>query len=436
MRLFPRRRRWQNTLRSQRLFSFEEHARGRERLFKRVNVGLVLLVLAALVVSTSRGRDAAMAAYSTARGAWRWGVGLKPERAEADARWQSQRLCGIEQTRARYQTFYERDASPRLRGILDAAGMSPRDALFRWANYDWTVVLSSKVFERDDAGRAYRMRPNVRSFWMRDHALPNGISSFFFLPDTADVRLALGDADGSILPESFQASNSWGCRGAEPDRNAEVRGLVIGDSFMQGLFVPDDQTPPAQLERALRSRWGREVSLLNTGHIGYSPEQYYYTLLAFYERFKPHFVIVSVCANDFGDAADVIERGIGDWDEAKYWLETIEQFNRVRNVPCFLVPVPFESQVNGRRMTGNHPGRISNDAWHRGIYYIDPIETFVDENLRLLNDMEKLGKRPAESPLYNGHLKDGHFSPKGCALWADVVARRVTLLFKPKTRAK
>jgi hypothetical protein len=436
MRRLFRRRRWRNSARSQRVFPFEEHARRREFLFKQISLGLTLLVLAAIVTGTSRGRDAGIFVVSAARSAFRWSVGLEPDRAGVDARWRRQRERSIEATRATYQKFYDHDAAPQLRRVLDEAGMAPRDALFRWANFDRTVVLASRVFKAEDAGRSYAMLPNVRSFWMRRHALPDGLSSFFFVPDTPGVRLAMEDAREGILPESMQTTNSWGCRGAEPNVHAEIRGLVVGDSFMQGIFVPDDQTPPACLERVLRSRWKRDVSLLNTGHIGYSPEQYYYTLLEYFERFQPHFVVVSICANDFGNAVEVIEHGKGDWDEGTYWLEELERFTRVRNVPCFLVPVPFEFQVRGKRMAGNYPGRVSNDAWHRGIYYIDPIEAFVDEHLRLMKAGETANHRPLPSPLYNGNLNDGHFSPLGCQLWAEVVARRVDLLFEPPPRPK
>jgi hypothetical protein len=416
------------------MLPFAEQSLGRERLFKRLNLGLMLLALAALTAGTARGRDAVMSLVSTARAALMWSIGVEPGRAEAEARWRRQRLRSIENTRATYQTFYERESPPQLRRILDEAGMAPEDALFRWANYDRTVVLSSRVFAPDDAGRSYRMLPNVRSFWMRGQALPRGLSSFFFLPDLPRVRSAVDDAHIAIIPESFQTTNSWGCRGAEPDANAEVRGLVIGDSFMQGIFVADDQTPPACLERVLRSRWERDVSVLNTGHIGYSPEQYSHTLEEFFARFHPHFVLVSVCPNDFGDGVEVTEHGKGDWAEGAYWLGEIDQFCRVRDVPCFLVPAPIEAQVNSVRKAGNYPGQVTNKAWPRGNYYVDPIEAFVDEHLRLMKVGEKAGKRPSHSPLFNGPLADGHFSAKGCQLWAEVVGRRVALLFEPRPR--
>ena len=63
---------------------------------------------------------------------------------------------------------------------------------------------------------------------------------------------------------------------------------------------------------------------MNTGVLGYSPEQYYYSLIAFADRFRPHFVIVSVFVNDFNhNLSEALSRGVGDWEEGKYWLDKI-----------------------------------------------------------------------------------------------------------------
>ena len=175
--------------------------------------------------------------------------------------------------------------------------------------------------------------------------------------------------------------------------------------------------------------------MLNTGHIGYSPEQYYFTMREYHDKFKPDFVLLSVCRNDFGDAADVLEGG-GDWKEAAYWLGEIEQFCRTREIISVIVPVPFEDQLRGRRYAGYYPGRVSDLSTETSQNYIDPIEAFVDENERLYSERIRIGKRPLSSPLFNGHIHDGHFSPAGCELWASVVARRLAVVVKPKAQRK
>ena len=138
-----------------------------------------------------------------------------------------------------------------------------------------------------------------------------------------------------------------------------VRGIVLGDSFMQGLFLGEDQTPPECLKRDLEARLKTKTSILNTGVLGYSPEQYYYSLLAFADRFRPQFVVVSVFANDFGEASSVTQ-GRGDWDEGKYWLDRIMSLSQARGWTCLFVPVPLNDRTLGRRKSGHYPGMISN----------------------------------------------------------------------------
>ena len=128
-------------------------------------------------------------------------------------------------------------------------------------------------------------------------------------------------------------------------------------------------------------------------------------------------------------------QGEGDWDEGKYWINLIEQFCRTRGTPCFLVPVPFESQLTGRRNEGHYPGRVSNLADSGGLFYIDVFNEFTDENIRLFREATRRGRRPATSPLFNGHLDDGHFSPLGCASGAESSRRRIALVLDPQTVA-
>src|SRR5262249_4333618 len=138
-------------------------------------------------------------------------------------------------------------------------------------------------------------------------------------PDTPEVRRLAADAGADIIPGRSQTTNSWGFRGGEPDPSAPVRGIVLGDSFMQGFMVGDDDTPPEQLRRFLAAEMGVNVSVLNTGTLGYCPEHYYYTLVECAKRFPPQFVVVGLYSNDFGEDGDVLY-GKGDWEEEKYWL--------------------------------------------------------------------------------------------------------------------
>jgi hypothetical protein len=419
----------------QRCLPFLERRQRLDRRFKQAIAVFTMLAVAGVVVGTSSGRYVAATGALRLRSTVRRVMDAKAIREEKDAEWRLKRQRGIEQTRAVYRDFYDREASPGLRRVLDLAGMRPDEVLLRWANYDWTVVLSPKVFQADDTGRAYRMRPDTRACWMRDRPLPRGLNCFFFIPDTPEVRRAVVDLGASILPESVQTTNSWGLRGREPDLDAPVRGLVLGDSFMQGIFVNDDDTPPACLERYLRDALGSRVAILNTGHIGYSLEQYYHTLLEYFDQFHPTFVLVSICPNDFGDALPILHGQDGDWAEGTYWLGLIQQFCRSRQVACILSPVPLETQVVGPRKYGHYLARVLDLSEGPGPYFFDPIEEFTNENLRLMAEKLRTRKSMPRSPLFNGHLRDAHFSALGSALWGRVVGRRIALLLDVRAKA-
>jgi hypothetical protein len=112
--------------------------------------------------------------------------------------------------------------------------MDPDDAVVRWGNYDMMLVLSSKVFARDDDGRYYRLLSNVRSVWIRQFYVFGLDTCQLLVPETLEVLRAAEAAGAAIVPGTSQTTNSWGCRGPEPDPSATLRGLVLGDSFMQG----------------------------------------------------------------------------------------------------------------------------------------------------------------------------------------------------------
>ena len=132
---------------------------------------------------------------------------------------------------------------------------------------------------------------------------------------------------------------------------------------------------------------------MNAGVLGYSPEQYYYSLVAFAERFRPQFVVVSVFANDFGEASAVLG-GRGDWDEGKHWLDRIVSLSQARGWVCLFVPVPSSDRILGRRKSGHYPGMISNILEHRApSYFLNPAEAFVNAHLDRIIEGERRGER-------------------------------------------
>jgi hypothetical protein len=404
-------------------------------LFKTGIIVATALIAAAVVAAVPAGRRRALDVAAKARRSAEAAIGLEPDRAVVAAEWARKRRIGVVQARVNLTNFYNK-TTPEIRRLFEVGGLAPGDTLIRWGRADPSFVVSSKVFEADESGRSYRLRPNLRSVWLRQ-VTPQGAPLMLLeVPDTPEVRAAAGPAGAIVDEGSIQTTNSWGLRGPEPDPEATLRGIVLGDSFMQGMFVGDADTPPLLLEKRLADAWRVPVSVLNTGHIGYSPEQYYYTLKQYADRFRPHFVVVSVCPNDFGDYNDVLA-GKGDsWDEAGYWLGEIAQVCRSRAIPCVLVPVPVDAQVVNSRRDLYYPARLTHLFPAGPPLYCDPLNDFIDEHLRLVRDGDRRGQRPSTSPLYNLQIADNHFSPLGAALWARVVARRLTLLVDPPPSAE
>ncbi len=405
---------------------FLERAERLDRRFKWAITLLTVGVAAALLGGTSTGRYAVESLTEQAKQtALRQVIGLEPSREEIDSLREIRRRKTEADTLKSLTRFYN-ETSPEMRRMFDVAGMSPETGLIVTGRATNGFLLSSKVFERDSNGRSYRLRPNMRSVWLRQVTLHNGPFGLFLVPDTPEVREA-SVAAGAIVDEvSRQSTNSWGLRGPEPNPNAEARGIVLGDSFMEGMFNDDEHTPPLDLERELSRLWGCSVSIVNTGHIGYAPEQYYHSLLEYGEKFPPDFVVVSVCPNDFGDGDAVLLGKGDDWDEAKYWLGQIQLWCRGKMIPCLQVIVPVDRQILGARKEGYYPGQVSNIFEGSTFAYLNPFDIFVDEHLKLIRE----GTPSGVCPLFNGHINDNHFSPRGSKLWAEIVARRVDLLMK------
>jgi hypothetical protein len=291
------------------------------------------------------------------------------------------------------------------------------------------------VFEAEQSGRSYQFRPNVRSIWVRNFPVKGPVKAYFQVPETPEIADVVKGTGAEIVRGSTQTTNSWGLRGPEPDLKARWRGIVLGDSYMQGLFIGDDQTPTECLKRELKSRLGATVEILNTGHLGYSPEQYYYTLVQYAERFAPRFVVVSFFANDFGDFQEALE-GKGDWEEAQYWMGRISQFCFSKAAECVMVPAPWVNQIEGPQRAGNYPGKLANLLEVAGSCYCDPIPAFANAQLELANKARRLKLPSAASPLFNGRIGDGHFSARGSEIWASAVGRRVALLLERRRLAE
>jgi hypothetical protein len=410
----------------QRVFSFCERAQRVERVFKMAIVATTITLAGSLLVCLPAGRYATSWLGAHARRLALRGVGLTPERSEIDEDWRRKRRFDIEQSTDKLAAAFAEYAPP-MQKLLRFAGLDPDHVLIRWGNFNRTVLLPATVFEADDSGRSYRFRPNVRSIWVRNFPMKGDVKAYFQVLDTPEVPALLNGTGAAIVAESVQTTNSWGLRGPEPNLRAPWRGIILGDSYMQGLFVGDQQTPTECLKRDLRKRLQASVEILNGGHLGYSPEQYYFTLVEYARRFPPRFVVVSFFANDFGELSEALE-GRGDWEEGGYWLNEIHTFCRARDIICLFVPAPWVNQIEGASHRGYYPGMAANTLGAIAAAYVDPMEEFANAQLDALRDARRTGKPVTGSPLFNGRIGDGHFSPQGCELWAATVGRRLALL--------
>ncbi len=413
----------------QQMFPFLDRTTRLRRSFKRIILGATLLLLAGMIGATHSARyRLLLGAEQTHEFLARQLFGLEPDRTQVEAQWRVRRQHGIEETLNSLTNFYN-GTTKEIKELFRVAGMDPEHALVRYGRADQAFVISPQVFELDEHGRSYRLRPNTRSVWLRQITIRGGPFAMFQVLDTP-VHRAAAAAAGAIVDEgSIQNTNSWGLRGAEPDPSSAVRGIVLGDSFMQGMFNGDDDTPPLDLERSLQAIWKVPVSILNTGHIGYSPEQYYYALREFGDRFGPQFVVVSVCPNDFGEGQAVL-LGKGDWyKEAEFWLDEIRQWCNSRSVILLVVSVPTHIQVESTRRDAFYPGQACDIIHTISSHYCYPLDEFLDEHLRLAAIRDTKGTLSVDSKLYNRPIHDDHFSPAGAALWAQIVARRLARLF-------
>jgi hypothetical protein len=416
---------------SQRRFRFIERAEQLERSFKvAVTLGTLAIILG-VVTALPVGRYWTTWLLTRTRWLALAAIGLKVDHAEIEADWRRRRLSDIASARKSLTaTFTEYPAA--MQRLLRFAELDPDHALVRWGNYDRTVLLPGNIFEADESGRAYRFRPNVRSIWVRNFPVKGQVKAYFQVLDRPEVSDLLKGTGASVVEGSAQTTNSWGLRGPEPNLRASWRGIVLGDSYMQGLFVGDQETPTECLKRDLCSRLQAPVEILNTGHLGYSPEQYYYTLVEYGRRFPPQFVVVSIFANDFSGDVEAVFQGNGDWEEARYWLWRIREYCLARNAHFLVVPAPWVKQIEEPQLAGHYPGKFSNALEATGLEYLDPMEDFVNAHLAAALETRKEDQFPSGNTLFNGRVGDAHFSAEGSRVWAKAVGLRLALLIEKR----
>ncbi len=113
--------------------------------------------------------------------------------------------------------------------------------------------------------------------------------------DQGRIELTPGWSGGQTLEgrRTKISINASGLRGAEvaPRQPGEKRVLMLGDSFVFGQGVDDDEAIPARLQAVL-GRGDRPVVVGNAGMTGTGPREWSYTL----ERLRPTFMPDAVVA--------------------------------------------------------------------------------------------------------------------------------------------
>ena len=239
----------------QRLFAFLAREHRLDRWFKRAIMCATLFAIVVPFVVLPKGRYLVAAVASRMRKAGRMALLQPAPRSEIDQDWQR-----IPTSRdRRFAAPFERDlrgrAAPAYQGLMRYAGLDSDHGLLRSGNYDQTLLLPSTVFEPDDAGRSYRMRPCVDSIWLREVAIQARRSRVLSGPRSSRA-LRRDSRDGG--DSRMRNRDNRRIPGASAARSrissAPVRGIVLGDSYMQGLFLGEDETPPECLKRDLEAR--------------------------------------------------------------------------------------------------------------------------------------------------------------------------------------
>ena len=98
-------------------------------------------------------------------------------------------------------------------------------------------------------------------------------------------------------------TNALGLRGrrvSSPKDEGTYRIVMLGDSFVFGFGVEDDETLAAQLEATLGTRH-EGIEVLNAGVPGWSTDQYYLFLRTRLDEITPDLVMLGLLDNDPGD---------------------------------------------------------------------------------------------------------------------------------------
>ena len=149
--------------------------------------------------------------------------------------------------------------APAYQGLMRYAGLDPDHGLLRWGNFDQTLLLPSTVFEPDEIGRSYRLRPCTDSIWLREVTIQSGVLAFFLVPDRPELRDAIRGT--SAIPVANRSSRR--IPGAFADRSPtspHPARHCAGRLFHAGPLHRRRRDAPRMLEARSRNRLKTKTS--------------------------------------------------------------------------------------------------------------------------------------------------------------------------------
>lgn len=181
------------------------------------------------------------------------------------------------------------------------------------------------------------------------------VASALFHPKMMELDPRLGWRHRSGVQRMF--GNEWGerflvvhdahgLRGRDDEggrRRADVRVLLLGDSFTEGVHVAEDEVFAARLERELPG-----IDALNAGVGGYGTVQEYLYLLSEGLAHDPDVVVLMFYDNDLAENCLSCWPGLGPrpyavWRDGRVRIvETLDGSDFAK----FTLPVPFRLELN------------------------------------------------------------------------------------------
>lgn len=323
-------------------------------------------------------------------------------------------------------------ASPELRTFLKAAGLAPEGnakekmVLAPEMNLAETWVLSGRVFAAEADGNV-GLVPNQQSVWLRGDVYPSAIP---LLPKDEQVFSAAREAGVSFeeFPGAVHTTNSWGLRGPEPDCDAALIVLVVGDSFTHGYGVGDEETAPAWMQKHLAGHVQGGVSVLNAGLTGTGPRQYLRSVKKFLPKLRPDdAVVVQYYSNDFGMDGEVCNDRGAFWAQAGHYLREIWETCEQKGVTCIFSPSYSKTQFNDREYGyTDRAASILRDV--PSDRFCEILPALQRKNMQL--QLEQ-GRWTNKNSLV--HLEgDAHYNAEGNDVWGRELAEHLLLLLRQR----